>query len=468
MNRQLPNDFFWGGSVSAHQTEGANTLEYGKGKSVYDVFGDKMGFPTWSINAGIDTYHRYEEDFDLLKELGFNSYRFSIAWSRIFPNGDDQVNEEGVAFYHRFIDALIERNIEPMICAYHFDLPFALLEKFGGWTSRETLKVFNSYTRFLIDEYGSKVKWWIPMNEQNGCKLAAALLGGHSKSDATFKKDLEQINYYLNLGAAEMIKYSHKKYPDNKAGVMINYCPIYPESAHPEDVLTAQFQDEDANYNTLDVMIKGDYPERNKAAWISKKIQPNIEVEDLAKLTNIQPDFIGISYYSSQMTNRNFEDYSFADALLESFAGKPSPLPKNTFLQRTEWDWTIDPVGLRGGLNKLSSRYKLPIFIMENGMGVVEQLNDEGTVTDSYRVDFFKSHVKQMMKAILDDGVNCIGYQTWAPMDILSSRGEMKKRYGFIYVDRDDDSIGTMNRIKKESFTWFKDLIRSKGGLVDE
>ena len=155
-----------------------------------------------------------------------------------------------------------------MICAYHFDLPFALLEKFGGWTSRETLKVFNSYTRFLIDEYGSKVKWWIPMNEQNGCKLAAALLGGHSKSDATFKKDLEQINYYLNLGAAEMIKYSHKKYPDNKAGVMINYCPIYPESAHPEDVLTAQFQDEDANYNTLDVMIKGDYPERNKAAWI--------------------------------------------------------------------------------------------------------------------------------------------------------------------------------------------------------
>ncbi|MGL9729698.1 glycoside hydrolase family 1 protein [Enterococcus sp. DIV0756] len=468
MKEKMSKDFFWGGSVSAHQTEGANTKEYGKGKSVYDKFGEKVGFPEWSINAGTDAYHRYEEDFDLLKEMGMNSYRFSIAWSRIFPNGDGQVNEEGVRFYHHFIDALIERGIEPMICAYHFDLPYALHEKFGGWTSRKTVEAFIQYTQFLIDEYGEKVHWWIPMNEQNGCKLASAVLGGHSKSDSNFNQNIEQINYHLNLAAAGMIKYSHVKYPNNQIGVMINYCPIYPETAHPSDILTAQLQDEDANFNTLDVMINGTYPTRNQIAWNKKEITPEIVSGDRECMLNINPDFIGISYYSSQMTNRTFENYRFSDALLDSIIGKPSPFPKNSFLHRTEWDWTIDPVGLRGGLNKLFSRYNLPIFIMENGVGVIEYLNENGTIEDSYRVDFFKTHISEMRKAIFEDGVNCIGYQTWAPIDILSSRGEMKKRYGFIYVDRDDHSVGTMNRIKKESFYWYKDLIDSKGVLADE
>lgn len=468
METKRYKDFFWGGSVSAHQTEGANTREYGKGRSVYDVFGEKMGFPDWSIDAGTDTYHRYEEDFDLLSEMGMNSYRFSISWSRIFPTGDGEVNSEGVEFYHKFIDALIERNIEPMICAYHFDLPYSLHERFGGWTSRDTVKAFKKYTQFLIDEYGTKVHWWFPMNEQNGCKLAAALLGEHSKTDPDFQSVLEQINYNLNLAAATMIRYSHEKYPNNKIGVMINYCPIYPETAHPEDVLAAQFQDEDANFNTLDVMIHGKYPARNQVTWVQKNIRPSIHPEDQKLITGLNPDFIGISYYSSQMTSRIFKNYTFADSLLESFAGKPSPLPKNKYLKVTEWDWTIDPVGLRGGLNKLYSRYQVPIFIMENGMGVIENLNDEGTIEDSYRIDFFKNHVSEMRKAIFKDGVVCLGYQTWAPIDILSSRGEMKKRYGFVYVDRDDESLRSMNRIKKKSFYWFKDLIASDGVLADE
>lgn len=455
--------FLWGGSVSAHQTEGGNEFENGKGKSIYDVLGEKLGFESWSIDTAIDTYHRYEEDFDLFKEMGMNSYRFSIAWSRILSNGEGEVNKEGVAFYHRFIDALIERDIEPIICAYHFDIPYALVEKYGGWRSRETVEAFRNYSKIIIDEYGTKVKYWIPFNEQNGAKLAAAILQGIKPTQADFKKELEQVGYHINLASAFFLEYGQTHFPDNEWGIMINYCPIYPETCHPDDVFVAELQNYDTNFSLLDLMMTGEFSHQTIAKWERDQSTPITHESDQAIFDSVSIDFIGLSYYASKLTNRSLSDYSVGDDLIETFQGYDSRMPRNPYLNVTEWNWSIDPVGLRLGLVQLYYKYSLPLFIMESGVGVVEELDKHQTVEDDYRIAYLSEHITQMKRAIEEDGVNCFGFLTWAPIDILSSRGQMKKRYGFIYVDRSDTEIGSLNRYKKKSFEWFKEVTMNQG-----
>ncbi|WP_125702302.1 glycoside hydrolase family 1 protein [Lacticaseibacillus daqingensis] len=464
MTEQLAPSFLWGGSVSAQQTEGATAPEYGKGGSLYDLVGAKLGFSPISLGTGIDTYHRYEADFDLFKELGFNSYRFSVAWSRVLPAGEGAENPIGIQFYHDFIDALLARGIEPIICAYHFDLPAALIKRYGGWENRAVVEAFAQYTALLIREYGDKVHYWLPMNEQNGCKMASLVLGGHQPTDADFDQVGEQIGYHLNLAAAGFIGAVKQHDPNAHVGGMINYSPIYPETSHPADTLAAQAMTEDYNFETLDVLVRGHYPNRAKKRWARLGVTVQTQPEDAAIFAAGTANFIGLSYYSSLVTSRQFADEAIGRLLYRTFIGQKSGLPDNPYLKRTQWDWSIDPTGLRQGLNAIANRYALPVFVMENGLGVEEQLNAEGTVADDYRIDYLRQHLQALKMAVQDDGVDCMGYLTWGPIDILSSRGEMRKRYGFIFVDRDDQHITPLTRYRKKSFGWFQRVIASRGG----
>ena len=448
-------DFMWGGSVSSMQAEGAWN-EGGKGLTTYDAQGTTKFGSDWK--AAIDFYHRYKEDIALFAEMGFTAYRFSLSWARILPDGEGEVNEEGLRFYENVIDELLKYHIEPVICLYHFDMPLSLQKKYGGWSGRQTLEGFKKYVETVIRRFGTRVNYYIPFNEQNAASMVT-LFQLPPDTPQKEKSRLQAISiHHMFLASAAVWHLAREYAPHAKVGGMVNFMPFYPATSKPEDILAAQKAGRSYNYQTLDVLVNGEYPSDLLFEWKAAGITPPMQPSDLEYLRQAKMDFLAHSYYMS-LTIKSEEDSSGTSSLMRAFQ---NPL-KNEYLQQTEWGWTIDPVGLRLTVKEIYERYHLPVFTIECGIGVDEALNEHGTIEDDYRINYFREHLEQLKLAVSEDSVELMGFLTWGPIDILSSQGEMKKRYGFIYVNRTDTDLMDMSRYKKKSYDWFKQVIACNG-----
>lgn len=452
--KQLKQDFLWGTSVSSMQTEGAVT-EGGKGPSVYDdpqlcVRGKAAD---WEVAT--DTYHRYDEDIEMMEKMNFNCYRFSISWSRVFPNGDGEVNEEGLRFYDSLIQRLKAKNIEPMICLYHFDMPANLAKKYNGFASRYVVDTFVNYGKTIIDRYKDQVKYWITFNEQNIFGWDP-IIGGCYLPES--EKILYQVNHNSLVAHARVVNYLHENAPNALIGGMIAYRLFYPATTLPKDQLIAQEMDERLNHFYLEIYANGKYPKYMLQYLENHRCMPKFEPTDEEDLRKAKVDFLSFSYYSSSTINSNKIPPSVPFYKYEEY-GKVD----NSLIGTTEWNWQIDPVGFRLILTKIYNRYHIPVFPIENGIGVKEQLDENEQIHDNYRIDYHRDHIEEMKKAIFEDGVDCMGYLTWGAIDILSSQGEMKKRYGFVYVNRDEEDIKDLRRIPKQSFYWMQKVVETNG-----
>ena len=466
---KFKDDFLWGSASAAYQVEGAWDKD-GKGESIWDVYTRIPGttFKNTNGNVAVDHYNRYKEDVALMAEMGLKAYRFSIAWTRIYPNGRKEINEEGLKFYENLIDELIANDIKPVITLYHWDLPQHLQDLYGGWESREIINDFNEYCITLFKRFGDKVKHWVSLNEQNVFLTLGYLTAMHPPGIKDQKRMLN-ANHIANLANATVIE-SFKTYvPDGMIGPSFAFGPVYPFSCNPSDVLSAE-NAEDLNCNWwLDVYCKGRYPAFAFKYYERLGIAPTIEEGDLELLERAKPDFIGINYYQTSTVAMNPLDGVGASEGMNNTGKKgttkESGLPgvyknaKNPYLETTNWDWAIDPAGLRIGLRRLTSRYNLPILITENGLGEFDKLEENDVVNDDYRINYLRSHLKACKEAITD-GVDLLGYCTWSFTDLLSWLNGYQKRYGFVYVDRDEKDL---KRIKKNSFYWYKNVISTNG-----
>ena len=466
MNIEFQGGFLWGGAVAANQCEGAY-LEDGKGLSVQDVLpkglsGARTEEPTEDNMKliGIDFYHRYKEDIKLLAEMGFKVFRTSIAWSRIFPNGDESVpNEKGLQFYDDLFDECHKYGIEPLVTISHYETPLGLAKKYDGWRSRKLIGFYENYVRTIFERYKDKVKYWLTFNEINSLIHAPFMSGGilTPKEELTLN-DLYQSVHHELVASALAVKIGHDIMPNAMIGCMILGITTYPLTPSPDDVIATMVKDRDTLF-FADVHVRGKYPRYMNRFFKEHNIHINMEQGDEEILKNTV-DFISFSYYSSNCESTN------PDAG-EKTGGNLSRGYKNPFVKASEWGWQIDPKGLRFTLNKLYDRYQLPLFIVENGLGAVDELVDDGkgskTVIDDYRIEYLRSHLLQVAEAI-EDGVELMGYTSWGCIDIVSaSTAELKKRYGYIYVDRNDDGTGSLNRYKKKSFEWYKEVIATNG-----
>ncbi len=448
-------DFMWGGSVSSMQAEGAWN-EGGKGPTTYDAEGVTRFGSDWKV--AIDFYHRYKEDIALFAGMGFTAYRFSISWARILPDGEGELNEEGLAFYENVIDELLKHKIEPVVCLYHFDMPLALYKKYGGWNSRQTLDAFNRYAEAVIIRFGTKVKYYIPFNEQNVAPMVALFQLPEDTDKLEKSRLMAASMHHMFLASASVWHLARKYAPHAKVGGMVNFMPIYPATCKPEDILAAGKANRSYNLQTLDIFAYGEYPPDLLYEWKKADITPPIQEGDLDYLKQAKMDFLAHSYYMSLTIQAN-QDSDITSVIMSAFQNQT----KNEYLKETEWGWPIDPVGLRLTVKEIYVRYRLPVFTIECGIGVDESLNEQSTIEDDYRINYFREHLEQLRLAVSEDGVDLMGFLTWGPIDILSSRCEMKKRYGFIYVNRTDTDLKDLARYKKKSYDWFKNVIASNG-----
>ncbi|MDR1325310.1 MAG: 6-phospho-beta-glucosidase [Treponema sp.] len=472
----FPKNFLWGGAVAANQCEGAY-LEDGKGLSCADVLHggkDKMAemadaqalrrnmeklegfFPS---HEAIDFYHHYKEDIALMGEMGFKVFRTSIAWSRIFPNGDDaQPNEKGLAFYDSLFDECLKHGIEPLVTISHYESPLALTKKYNGWTSRELIPLFERYARTLFERYKGKVKYWLTFNEINATTLfGAPFLGAGAIVDDPEKDKcaVYQAAHNQLVASALAVKAGHEIIPGAKIGNMIAAMMIYPYSCKPEDVWLKTARERET-YFYSDVQARGYYPSYMEQFFAKQGIELEREADDTRILREGTVDFISFSYYMSMTAS--------SDPELTKTSGNLFGGVKNPYLESSEWGWQIDPLGLRTLLNNLYDRYQKPLFIVENGLGAKDVVEADGSINDDYRIEYLRKHVKAMKDAVEVDGVDLWGYTTWGCIDLISaSTGEMSKRYGFIYVDKDDEGKGTLKRSRKKSFSWYKGVIESNG-----
>ncbi|MFC6463436.1 glycoside hydrolase family 1 protein [Marinilactibacillus sp. GCM10026970] len=449
--------FFWGNSVSSMQTEGGWN-EDGKSPSVYDVREATEFTSDWKVAN--DNYHHFEEDLDFIRDLGMNMYRFQISWSRVIENGDGEINEAGIAYYDRFIDALIERGIEPMICLYHFDMPLHLAEQYNGLMSKEVLQAFIRYSKLMIDRFAHKVKYWIVFNEQNLYHVPEAFkISGYLKGDQTVD-ELYQILHNVMVAHAETVNYLHQT-TDAKIGGMLAYSEAYPASSKPQDILAARKWDEFVNFTLLDAYTKGIYS-NEMMHWVkTNHIQMNILPGELETISKQKNDFISFSYYASTTISAERIPNQTAPNLYMNYGKVDNP-----YLETTAWNWQIDPLGFRDVMNKLYQRYQLPLFPIENGIGVKEEWDGVHSIQDDYRIDYHKQHLLAMYDAIHIDGIEIMGYLGWGLIDILSSQGDMRKRYGLVYVNRDNHNLKDMKRVPKKSYDWFKKVIATNGDYL--
>lgn len=466
MTTPFPTTFLWGGATAANQLEGAYN-EDGKGLSVQDVLPHGgIGKPRTDVPTpdnlklvGIDHYHRYAEDVELFAEMGFGVYRFSIAWSRIFPNGDEEEpNEEGLAFYDRLLDELEKHDIEPLVTISHYETPLHLAEKYDGWTNRELIGFYERYVRVLFERYGKRVKYWLTFNEINSLTHAPFMSGGiATPKDELDESALYQAMHHELVASALATKIGHEMVPGIQIGCMILAMPTYPLSPAPADVFAAM-EAEHGNYVFGDIHVRGAYPGYFLRTLRDRGITLEITPEDTELLKNTV-DFVSFSYYMSVCATTD-------PAAAETGPGNIMGGVPNPTLEASEWGWQIDPVGLRIVLNEYWERWQKPLFIVENGLGakdVLVEVDGEKTVIDDYRIDYMAQHLVQVGEAI-KDGVDVLGYTSWGCIDLVSaSTAEMSKRYGFIYVDRNDDGSGTLERYKKKSFNWYKEVIGSNG-----
>lgn len=462
----FPKDFLWGGATAANQYEGAYNVD-GKGLSVQDVKPNGLQTPPTEEPTednlkleGINFYENYKEDIKLFAEMGFKVYRTSIAWSRIFPNGDDaEPNEAGLQFYDDVLDELAKYDIEPLITLSHYEPPLNLARKYDGWTDRRLIEFFNRYVRTVIERYQDKVKYWLTFNEVNSIINAPTNGAIFKPKEELTKQELWQAAHNQLVASASATKIAHEINPDLKVGCMVLSMPAYPLTPDPRDVLAARHY-ENQNYAFTDIHVRGEYPGYMKRYLKENNIEIEFGEEDAELLKEHTVDFISFSYYVSVGMAHNPEEYSEG-------GGNILGGIKNPTLESSEWGWQIDPIGLRLVLNDYWDRYQLPLFIVENGLGAKDELiqdeNGNYTVEDDYRIDYLKAHLQQVDEAI-EDGVEVMGYTSWGPIDLVSmSTAEMSKRYGYIYVDRNDDGTGSMKRYKKKSFNWYKEVIATNG-----
>jgi len=467
---RFPDNFLWGGATAANQIEGAYN-EGGKGLSVQDVTAKGvMAPPTAEPTAdnlklkGIDFYHRYAEDIAMFAEMGFKVFRFSIAWTRIFPNGDDaEPNEEGLAFYDRVLDELEKHGIEPLVTISHYETPLNLATKYGGWTNRALIELYARYARTLFERYGKRVKYWLTFNEINSLAHVPFMSGGiPTPAEQIAEADLYQAMHHELVASALATKIAREVAPEAKIGCMILAMPTYPLTPNPDDVLAAMHA-EQGNFAFGDVHCRGEYPGYFLRKLRDKGIELDITDEDRELLRNTV-DFVSFSYYMSvcEADRSKLGEIKLGQGNL--MGGIPNPT-----LAASEWGWQIDPIGLRVVLNQYWDRWGKPLFIVENGLGAKDELVDvDGvkTVQDDYRIAYLNDHLYQVAEAIAD-GVDVLGYTTWGCIDLVSaSTAQMSKRYGFIFVDRNDDGSGTFARYPKKSFGWYRDVIESNGGTL--
>ncbi|MER2496061.1 6-phospho-beta-glucosidase [Vibrio neptunius] len=458
----FPKHFLWGGAIAANQVEGSFDHD-GKGLSTSDMLPNGILSPhqtrqqrTEGIkDLAIDFYQRYPEDIALFNEMGFNCLRLSIAWTRIFPNGDEcEPNEEGLAYYDRVFDELTKHDITPFVTLSHYEMPYALVENYGGWASRELISLFERYARTVFERYQNKVKLWLTFNEIN-MSLHAPFTGVGLAEEASEQAIYQAIHHQL-VANAKAVKLCHEIIPDAKIGNMLLGALNYPYTCNPDDVIAAM-QENNKWLFFGDVQTRGRYPGYMLRYFREKGIEIDMQPGDIEELASASVDFISFSYYASGCAS--------ADPKQKEVGNIVDSVP-NPYLEKSQWGWLIDPKGLRILLNFLYDRYQKPLFIVENGLGARDEINANGEIEDDYRIAYLNDHLVQAREAILD-GVELMGFTSWGPIDLVAnSTAEMSKRYGYIYVDRHDDGSGTLERKRKKSFFWYQDVIRTHGASL--
>jgi 6-phospho-beta-glucosidase len=483
----LRKDFLWGGATAAVQFEGGydlggrglSTLDAVTGggyqkprmityKTKYDSIDqspidssltgtipeDTIGYiepdTYYPSHVATDFYHHYKEDISLFAEMGFKCYRMSISWSRICPKGMYDINEEGLKFYDDVFDELLKYGIEPVVTINHFDMPMYLADHYDGWASREVIDFYVFFCRTVFERYKHKVKYWMTFNEINVLS-GWCQIGIHNNKP----QNLYQAHHHIFVASAKAVLLGHEINADNKIGMMISYTPSYPMTCKPEDVMEAiRFNRAKEIY--MDVQVKGYYPAYKLKEFERNNVQIKMEADDLDIIKKGTVDYIGFSYYMSTVSS--------TDPNAERTEGNQFLAYKNPYLKVSDWGWTVDPLGLRIALSQMYDRYHVPLFIVENGLGAVDKVEEDGSIHDNYRIEYLANHIEAMKKAVEEDGVDVMGYTPWGCIDIVSAgTGEMKKRYGLIYVDKHDNGEGTLERSRKDSFFWYKKVIASNG-----
>lgn len=465
--KAFPKDFLWGASTSAYQVEGASDID-GKGPSCQDVKEVPKG--TSDLKICVDHYHHYKEDIALMAEMGFKAYRFSIAWSRILPEGTGEINPKGIAFYNQVIDECLKYKIEPIVTMFHFDMP-ANLDQRGSWSNRESVDWFVNYAKVLFKHYGDRVKYWLTINEQNILTLVGPVIGTLMipKDCSNQRREIYQQNHHMLVAQAKAMSLCHEMLPHAKIGPAPNISLVYPGSCKPEDILAAQNANALRNWLYLDVSVYGVY---NDIVWSWLKQQnatPIFEKGDEELLRNGRPDFIGFNYYNTAACSWSDGSEASLGAVSQQENKGESGFFKgisNPYLMKTDFGWEIDPSGFRATMRELTSRYHLPLIITENGLGAYDQLVDN-RIHDGYRIEYLKQHIEQIQLAI-SDGCTMMGYCPWSAIDLISTHEGIVKRYGFIYVDRSEDDIKELKRYRKDSFYWYKKVIASNGDDISK
>ena len=461
----FPDHFLWGASSSAYQAEGAWN-EDGKSPSIIDMYEHPKEYADFKTAS--DHYHRYKEDIRLFAEMGLKAYRFSIAWTRIIPDGTGEINPAGIAHYRDVIQECRRYHIEPIVTMYHFDLPYCLEEK-GGWSSRETIDAFEAYAKVLFTHFGNDVTYWLTINEQNTMILHPGAIGLPKGGTLPSKKELYQQNHHLMLAQAKAMKLCHKLCPRGKIGPALNLTAMYPETCNPSDSIAAHNWEVLRCWNFADVPVFGWY---HPLAWsylVHRELEPEIAPGDREILMDADPDFIAMNYYSTATIAASRGDSTDVSARAgdqQIMLGEEGVYraAENPFVSKTKYGWVIDPEGFRYTLRKVYERYRLPILITENGIGAPDRL-ENGQIHDDYRIEFIRRHLHAMRLAITD-GVEMLGYCPWAALDVVSTHQGYQKRYGFIYVDRDEFDLKEMKRIKKDSFFWYQKIIEENGNSL--
>lgn len=469
-------DFLWGGATAANQCEGAWNAD-GRGLANVDLipsgkdrqsvtsgrrkmfsFEDGYHYPALE---GIDFYHHYKEDIALFAEMGFSVYRMSIAWTRIFPNGDeDQPNPVGIAFYRNVFLECRKHHIEPLVTITHFDCPIHLIEKYGGWRSAKMIDFYKKLVTVLFTEYKGLVHYWLTFNEINVIFKLPFMGAGICFEEGENKYLTEHTAAHHELVAsAWAVKIGHEIDPGNKIGCMLAAGTVYPATSRPEDVYAAQ-QENRRNYMLIDVQANGYYPSYALCEFERNGFEIPWQKGEREVLKEGTVDFISFSYYSNRTISADEGQDPDSNSI---FAGVYNP-----YLKKSDWGWYTDPLGFRTTINDLYDRYHKPLFVAENGLGAKDVISADGSIHDTYRIDYLRNHIQEMINAVTEDGADVFGYTTWGPIDLVSaSTGEMSKRYGFIYVDLDDDGKGSLKRYRKDSFYWYQRVIASNGKQLD-
>lgn len=489
MSYELPKGFLWGGATADFQYEGGFD-EGGRGLLSHDYETDgsqenprhhTMQMPDGSIinprssffyadpvpkeaqpvfledeyypsHRAVDFYHHYKEDIALMAGMGFNVFRFSICWSRIFPTGEEETpNEEGLAFYDDVINEMAKYGMEPLITICHDELPMHLALKYDGWSSRHVIDCYVKYCKTLFERYGDRCRYWLTFNEINAVRGFGPC--GTRQSEG---QDRYQAAHHMFVASARAVKLGHEMMPNSQFGAMYAMSELYPATCKPEDVFH-RLQERRENWYFIDIMGRGYYPRYAKEIWRRRGVKEIVFADgDEEILREGQLDFISFSYYRSNTTKAGDDWFNVGGST-------------NPYLKETPWGWPVDPLGLRHVMNEIYDRIQKPIFIVENGMGAIDELDENGIVQDDYRIDYLRDHLQAMADATIIDGVECLGYTMWGPVDLVSlSTGEMKKRYGFIYVDMDDKGNGSLKRTPKKSYAWMKEIIASNGAKLSE